>query len=86
MIEGNKEPGAGKKSGSSALNILVVDDELNTRKTLTICLETEGHPVVAVSNSQDALHESSRRSFDLALVDLRLGTTAGRGISERCET
>ena len=77
MIEGNKEPGAGKKSGSSALNILVVDDELNTRKTLTICLETEGHPVVAVSNFQDALHEASRRSFDLALVDLRLGTTDG---------
>jgi two-component system, NtrC family, response regulator AlgB len=77
MIEGNKEPGAGKKSLSSALNILVVDDELNTRKALTIHLETEGHPVVAVSNSQDALHEASRRSFDLALVDLRLGTTDG---------
>jgi len=76
-MEGNKEPGAGKKSGSSALNILVVDDELNTRKTLTICLETEGHPVVAVSNSQDALQEAFRRSFDLALVDLRLGTTDG---------
>ena len=77
MMEGNKEPGSGKKSSSSALNILVVDDELNTRKTLTICLETDGHPVVAVSNSQDALHEASRRSFDLALVDLRLGATDG---------
>jgi NtrC-family two-component system response regulator AlgB len=77
MIEDNKEPGAEKKSGSSALNILVVDDELNTRKTLTICLETEGHRVVAVSNSQDAVHEASRRSFDLALVDLRLGATDG---------
>src|SRR4030043_11913 len=77
MMEGNKEPGAGKKSASSALNILVVDDELNTRKTLTICLETEGHRVVALSNSQDALHEASRRSFDLALVDLRLGATDG---------
>jgi NtrC-family two-component system response regulator AlgB len=76
-MEGNKESGTGKKSVSSALNILVVDDELNTRKTLAIYLETEGHPVVAVSNFQDALHEASRRSFDLALVDLRLGTTDG---------
>ena len=76
-MEGNKEPAAGKKSVSSALNILVVDDELNTRKTLAIYLETEGHSVVAVSNSQDALNEASRRSFDLALVDLRLGTTDG---------
>ncbi|MBP1700880.1 MAG: response regulator with CheY-like receiver, AAA-type ATPase, and DNA-binding domain, partial [Deltaproteobacteria bacterium] len=44
------------------LNILIVDDELNIRKTLTVYLETEGHHVVAVSNFQDAVHEASRRS------------------------
>ncbi len=59
------------------LNILVVDDELNIRKTLAVCLETEGHHVVAVSNFEDAVHEASRRSFDLAFVDLRLGTADG---------
>jgi NtrC-family two-component system response regulator AlgB len=59
------------------LNILVVDDEINIRKTLTVCLETEGHHAVAVSNFEDAVHEASRRSFDLAFVDLRLGTADG---------
>ncbi len=59
------------------LNILVVDDELNIRKTLTVCLETEGHKVTAVSNFQDALAEASRRSFELGFVDLRLGTDDG---------
>jgi two-component system, NtrC family, response regulator AlgB len=59
------------------LNILVVDDEVNIRKTLSICLETEGHKVVAVSNFQDALTEASRRSFELAFVDLRLGMQDG---------
>ena len=59
------------------LNILVVDDELNIRKTLTVCLETEGHHAVAVSNFEDAVHEASRKSFDLAFVDLRLGTADG---------
>jgi len=59
------------------LNILVVDDELNIRKTLSVCLETEGHNVVAVSNYRDALSENSRRSFDVAFVDLRLGTDSG---------
>jgi NtrC-family two-component system response regulator AlgB len=59
------------------LNILVVDDEVNIRKTLSVCLETEGHKVIAVSNSQDALAEASRRSFELAFVDLRLGTDDG---------
>ncbi len=60
-----------------SLNILVVDDELNIRKTLSVCLETGGHEVTAVSNVQDALAEASRRSFDLAFVDLRLGTEDG---------
>jgi NtrC-family two-component system response regulator AlgB len=62
---------------STPLNILIVDDELNIRKTLMVYLETEGHHVVAVSNFEDAVHEGSRRSFDLAFVDLRLGTADG---------
>lgn len=62
---------------TQALNILIVDDEVNIRKTLSVCLETEGHKVIAVSNFQDALAEASRRSFELAFVDLRLGTEDG---------
>ena len=62
---------------NQSLNILIVDDEVNIRKTLSICLETEGHKVIAVSNFQDALAEASRRSFELAFVDLRLGTEDG---------
>ena len=62
---------------SPSLNILIVDDEVNIRKTLSICLETEGHKVISVSNFQDALAEASRRSFELAFVDLRLGTEDG---------
>jgi two-component system, NtrC family, response regulator AlgB len=59
------------------LQVLIVDDELNIRKTLAIGLESEGHKAVAVSNVQDALAEASRRPFDLAFVDLRLGTDDG---------
>jgi NtrC-family two-component system response regulator AlgB len=61
----------------SPLQILIVDDESNIRKTLMVYLETEGHKVVAVSNVTDAVSENSRRSFDLAFVDLRLGTDSG---------
>ena len=61
----------------SGLSILIVDDEPNIRKTLAIALEAEGHRVVAVSNFKDALSEASRRFFDIALVDLRLGTKSG---------
>lgn len=59
------------------LNILIVDDELNIRKTMAVYLESEGHKVVGVSNFQDALSENRRRSFDMAFVDLRLGTDSG---------
>ncbi len=62
---------------ASPLNILIVDDELNIRKTLSVCLEVEGHKVVAVSNYEDALSENARRSFDAAFVDIRLGTKNG---------
>jgi two-component system, NtrC family, response regulator AlgB len=55
----------------------VVDDEVNIRKTLSLCLETEGHKVIAVSNFRDALTEASRKSFELAFVDLRLGVQDG---------
>jgi len=57
--------------------ILIVDDELNIRKTLAVAMETEGYDAVAVGNPRDALGEASRSSFDLAFVDLRLGTADG---------
>lgn len=59
------------------LNILIVDDEANIRKLLSIGLESKGHRVIAVGNFQDAVSESARRSFDVAFVDLRLGTSDG---------
>ncbi|HEY7088887.1 MAG TPA: sigma-54 dependent transcriptional regulator [Tepidisphaeraceae bacterium] len=59
------------------MDILVVDDEANIRKTLAISLEADGHRVVAVSNPGDALAENERRSFDLLFLDLRLGTAQG---------
>lgn len=62
---------------SQQLNVLVVDDEVNIRKTLSMFLETEGHRVIAVSNFTDAVEEASRRSFELAFVDVRLGTESG---------
>jgi two-component system, NtrC family, response regulator AlgB len=59
------------------MNVLIIDDELNIRKTLSVFFETEGHHVVAVSNPVDALTQAAQYSFDLALVDLRLGTSSG---------
>ncbi|MFA5181744.1 MAG: sigma-54 dependent transcriptional regulator [Syntrophales bacterium] len=65
------------KENNPPLNILVIDDEANIRKTLSICLETEGYRVTATGKPEDALAEASRRSFDIAFVDIRLGVVSG---------
>jgi two-component system, NtrC family, response regulator AlgB len=67
----------GKSQPGSHLNILIVDDEANIRKTLSICLEAEGHRVVSVGNAPDALDAASRQLTDLVFLDLRLGTSDG---------
>jgi NtrC-family two-component system response regulator AlgB len=59
------------------LSVLIVDDEVNIRKTLSYCLTAEGHTVIAVSNFTDAVDEAKRIIFDLAFVDLRLGDEDG---------
>ncbi len=59
------------------LSILIVDDELNIRKTLGICLESEGHKVSSASNQQDALLLAGEIRFDLVFLDIRLGTDNG---------
>ncbi|MGE5341649.1 MAG: sigma-54-dependent transcriptional regulator [Candidatus Omnitrophota bacterium] len=60
-----------------SLHILVVDDETNIRKTVSLCLQVEGHTVRSVSNFDDALDEIKHRLFDVIFLDLRLGTKNG---------
>src|SRR4030043_498744 len=46
---------------ATSMNILVVDDDANIRKTLSYCLAAEGYTVIAVSNPADAIVEAMRR-------------------------
>jgi NtrC-family two-component system response regulator AlgB len=72
-----QEQGTSTSAGDGAMNILVVDDETNIRKAMSLYLEAEGHKVVSVSNAADARSEAARRAFDLAFVDLNLGSDKG---------
>ena len=65
------------RSITNKMNVLIVDDEPNIRKTLSYCLKKEEHFVIAVSNVKDAIDESKRRSFDMAFIDLKLGEDNG---------
>ena len=54
-----------------------MDDEKNIRTTLTVCLEQLSHQVVSVPSAEAALAALAKQPFDLALVDLKLGTDSG---------
>ncbi len=69
--------GSPSESTGCGSAVLVVDDEANIRRTLRVCLESRGHRVTCVGSPHDALNEAQRQVFDLAFVDLRLGTESG---------
>ncbi len=59
------------------LRALVVDDEKNIRTTLSVCLEGIGCEVKTVATTAAALAAQAEKSFDIAFLDLRLGTENG---------
>jgi len=65
------------------LDILIIDDEPNICKTLSVCLEAEGHHVVSVHNVAEGLTRISHAVFDLVFLDLRLGPDNGLDLLPR---
>ena len=59
------------------LRVLVVDDEPNIRSTLSICLESLGCEVHAAAGAREALAVIERGAFDVAFLDIRLGSADG---------
>ena len=54
------------------MNILVVDDELGLRHTLTLILQAEGHTVRAASDGAAALERLGEGPADLIICDVRM--------------
>ena len=59
------------------LDVLVIDDEKNIRATVAMCLEGMGCQVTGAPSVEAARAAFSGRAFDLAFLDLRLGTANG---------
>ena len=64
------------------MRILVVDDEKNIRRALTLALESMEHAVTCASNSATALAEVRAASFDVVLLDLKLSHENGLDVLE----
>jgi DNA-binding NtrC family response regulator len=52
---------------------LVVDDEEGVRFFLTKTLQLDGHTVATAASGESALDQLRESSFDLVMLDLRLG-------------
>ncbi len=59
------------------MRALIIDDEPNIRKALSLGLETMGHEAVTASNGREALDIVQNKGADVAFLDLRLGQEDG---------
>jgi len=65
------------KSRSESLHILLVDDEARICRLLQLCLEEEGHKIDCASTSAQAMAKAAEKSFDVVMLDIRLGNESG---------
>ncbi len=59
------------------MRILIIDDEPNIRKTLTLGLETMGFEAASAKNGKEAVDYLLQFGADVAFLDLRLGSDDG---------
>ncbi|MDK2979732.1 MAG: hypothetical protein PWQ55_79 [Chloroflexota bacterium] len=57
--------------------ILIVDDDVNLRKTLRDILKLKGYETSGVNSGQAAIDLVAKQNFPVALIDLRLSDMAG---------
>jgi two-component system, NtrC family, response regulator AlgB len=65
------------------LGVLIVDDEKNIRHTLRVCLEAMGAKAGEAATAHDAVEAMRRDTYDVAFVDLKLGTESGLDVIPR---
>jgi DNA-binding NtrC family response regulator len=56
----------------SQVHILVVDDERNIRKNLTMVLEAAGYKVDATGDGEDAILKCKEQPYDIAFIDIQM--------------
>jgi len=65
------------------MRALVVDDELNIRRTLAVALESMGYEATTAATGADALGELKARRFDVMLLDHMLTGRSGIEVAHR---
>jgi CheY-like chemotaxis protein len=63
--------------------ILVVDDQIDVKESLTVLLQDEGYEVIAAVDGQAALDELNRTLPSLLILDLRIPIVSGEDVLRR---
>ncbi len=63
--------------------VLVVDDELQIRRLLRLCIESNGYRVCEAACGRDALTELAQHKFDIVVLDLGLPDMDGVSVLKR---
>jgi two-component system, OmpR family, KDP operon response regulator KdpE len=71
------------RDNSSALTVLIVDDEPQIQRLLKVTLEANGYSVLAVENGREALVMAAQYSPDMILLDLGLPDLDGQAVLQR---
>lgn len=64
-------------------NALVIDDELQIRRLLRVCLENNGYRVVEAATGQDGISQAAQHPPDVVLLDLGLPDMDGVAVLKR---
>jgi NtrC-family two-component system response regulator AlgB len=80
MTEPEHQPAG---DATTALRVLVIDDDKNIRATLGMCLEGMGCELRAVASGDAAIAALQEGGFELAFLDLRLGSESGLDLLPR---
>ena len=74
-----RERGGGRpERGTTAMRVLVVDDDAGIRDVLSEALRGVGFEVTSAANGEDALRECARGDPDVIVVDLLMPVMGGR--------
>jgi PAS domain S-box-containing protein len=74
---------AAPAASGAALDVLVVDDNVDAAESLAVMLESDGHHVRLAHDGEGAVAEAQRRSPDVALLDIGLPGFDGYEVARR---
>ena len=57
--------------------VIVIDDEINIRRSIKACLLPEGYDSVDFAEPVTALNDMQQNFYDVAIIDIRLGRDSG---------